>query len=78
MAVAFAVVAAVVAAVDVVDVVAAVDVVAVEVVAVVLVLPQCALENDFENAGIDCPHNRAKTVNKEQSLNFIGLAIDCY
>ncbi|WP_429586091.1 hypothetical protein [Paraburkholderia youngii] len=79
MAVALAVVA-VVAAVDVVDVVdvvgvvdvvAGVDVVAAAVVDVVLVLPQCDLENDLENAGIDCPHNRAKTVNKEQSLNFM-------
>ncbi|MGF6291945.1 hypothetical protein QFZ98_003805 [Paraburkholderia youngii] len=72
-------VVAVVAAVDVVDVVAGVDVVAaavVDVVAaavvdVVLVLPQCDLENDLENAGIDCPHNKAKTVNKEQGLIFM-------
>ncbi|MGF6839255.1 hypothetical protein QF001_003122 [Paraburkholderia youngii] len=76
VAVALAVVAVVaaVAAVDVldvVDVVAGVDVVAAAVVDVVLVLPQCDLENDLENAGIDCPHNRAKTVNKEQSLNFM-------
>ncbi|MGF6654100.1 hypothetical protein OKW34_004689 [Paraburkholderia youngii] len=62
---------AVVAAVDVVDVVAGVDVVAAAVVDVVLVLPQCDLENDLENAGIDCPHNKAKTVNKEQSLIFM-------
>ncbi|MGF6265461.1 hypothetical protein OKW49_006454 [Paraburkholderia youngii] len=64
-------VVAVVAAVDVVDVVAGVDVGAAAVVDVVLVLPQCDLENDLENAGIDCPHNKAKTVNKEQSLIFM-------
>lgn len=68
--------AAVVVGADVVvgvDVVAgAADVVAAAVVDVLLALPQCALENDLENAGIDCPHNRAKTVNKEQSLSFMA------